>query len=354
MCWWGPWQVRRSARGTTSQGSYPVRVTARAPLRYLSAADVALAMPALPEQLHLAERTLRALVRDADLPAKIGVHPRPAASFAHAMPAWLRGPGQGTAGDLLGIKWVAGFPENRTLDIPAIHATLLLSDAATGELRAVLDAGAITAVRTAAVSGVAIRRWAPTDLARPVSVALVGAGVQGEAHVAMLAAVLPGCSLRLHDRDTHRAGRLTAVARDLGTFSEVATSPTAGAAITGADVVVTMVSFGPDRQQVPTDAFAAARLVVTVDYDMCLPAAVARGADLFLVDEAGQFLANRESGVFVGYPDPVGIIGEHLDAPLTGGMVVVAHLGVGLADVVFGNAILAAAEREGLGVLLSR
>ena len=57
------------------------------------------------------------------------------------MPAWLRGPGPGAVGDLLGIKWVAGFPANRTLDIPAINATLLLSDASTGELRAVLDAG---------------------------------------------------------------------------------------------------------------------------------------------------------------------------------------------------------------------
>ncbi len=311
-------------------------------------------MPEIPDQLRLAERTLRALAHDADLPAKIGVHPRPDSSFAHAMPAWLRGPGPGATGDLLGIKWVAGFPANRTLDIPAINATLLLSDASTGELRAVLDAGGITAVRTAAVSGVAVARWAPTGLGRPLEIAVVGAGVQGESHVAMLATVAPGCSLRLHDRDAERAARLADIARARGTFHTVVTSDTAVDAISGADVVVTMVSFGPDRQQVPPDAFAAARLVVTVDYDMCLPAVVAREAELFLVDEVGQFLANRSGGVFVGYPDPVGIIGEHLDTPSVGGTIVVTHLGVGLADVVFGDAILAAAEREGRGVLLPR
>ena len=76
-------------------------------------------------------------------------------------------------------------------------------------------------------------------------------------------------------------------------------------------------------------------------------------AALFLVDEVGQFLANRSGGVFVGYPDPAGIIGEHLDTPSPGGTIVVTHLGVGLADVVFGDAILRAAEREGRGVLLS-
>ncbi len=311
-------------------------------------------MPAVPEQLWLAERTLRAIARDADLPAKIGVHPRPDASFAHAMPAWLGGPGPDTTGDLLGIKWVTGFPANRTLDVPAIHATLLLSDASTGEPRAILDAGGITAVRTAAVSGLAIRHWAPTEPARPLSVALVGAGVQGQSHVAMLAAVLPGCILRIHDREADLALRLAANARDGGWFGEVATRPTAADAISGADVVVTMVSFGAERQLVPQDAFATARLVVTVDYDMCLPATVAREARLFLVDETGQFLSNRTAGVFLGYPDPDGIIGEHLDTPSTGGRIVVTHLGVGLADVVFGDAILAAAEREGRGVLLRR
>ena len=137
-------------------------------------------------------------------------------------------------------------------------------------------------------------------------------------------------------------------------FGDVSTRPTAEAAITGADVVITMVSFGPDRQTVPADAFAAARLVVAVDYDMCLPAAVARDSALFLVDETGQFLANRAAGVFAGYPDPAGIIGEHLDASRPDGTLVVTHLGVGLADIVFGDAFLRNAEERGLGLLLPR
>jgi len=86
------------------------------PLRWLNAADVEAAMPPLDERLQLAERTMVALVADAELPPKIGVHPRPEGSFAHAMPAHLRGrPSGGGAsgsagGDLLGIKWIAGFP----------------------------------------------------------------------------------------------------------------------------------------------------------------------------------------------------------------------------------------------------
>ena len=82
------------------------------PLRYLDAADVLAAMPDLDERLALAERTLTALVADAELPPKIGVHPRPTGSFVHAMPAYLRGADATGRDDRLGMKWVAGFATN--------------------------------------------------------------------------------------------------------------------------------------------------------------------------------------------------------------------------------------------------
>ena len=127
-------------------------VDGRNGLRYLSADDVTAAMPALDERLRLAERTMVALVADAELPPKIGVHPRPAGSFGHAMPAHLRGPDPAGADDLVGMKWIAGFPENRAAGLPAIHGLVVLVDARTGVPAAILDAGPITAERTAAVS----------------------------------------------------------------------------------------------------------------------------------------------------------------------------------------------------------
>src|ERR1700741_3646119 len=117
-------------------------------------------MPPLPERLRLAERTMVALVEDAELPAKIGVHPRPAGSFAHAMPALLRGDDRDGGGDLLGMKWIAGFPGNRPQDLPAIHGLVVMTDARPGNPAGILDAGPITAERTAAISGVAIARFA--------------------------------------------------------------------------------------------------------------------------------------------------------------------------------------------------
>ena len=96
------------------------------------------------ERLALAERTMTALVADAELPPKIGVHPRPDGSFAHAMPALSCADADPHgADDLLGIKWVAGFARpTASRGLPAINASLILNDPTTGVPVAILDGGA--------------------------------------------------------------------------------------------------------------------------------------------------------------------------------------------------------------------
>ncbi len=310
-------------------------------------------MPDLADRLALAERTLTALVDDAELPSKIAVHPRPDGSFAHAMPAFLRG--SEPAADRLGIKWVAGFASNLDLGLPAISAVVVLSDAATGVPVALLDGGPITAQRTAAVSGVAIRAFGPA-VDRPPRVGLIGAGVQGHSHVPVIAAVLPGARLQVHDRDPGRAEELARLAQEAPGISHAEAVRSARDTIAEADVVVTAAAFGPVRQVMTNDWLAPGATVVAVDYATYCAAEVARDAALFLVDERGQFLANRDAGAFDDYPDPAATLGEALLAGTRRppGRVVVTHLGVGLADVVFGSAILERAEALGLGTLLPR
>jgi ornithine cyclodeaminase/alanine dehydrogenase-like protein (mu-crystallin family) len=329
------------------------------PIRWLRAADVEVAMPALPERLALAERTMVGLVRDAELPPKIGVHPRPQGSFAHAMPAALRGDTGAGEVDLLGIKWIAGFPGNRAAGLPAIHGLVILTDPTTGEPRAILDAGPITAERTAAISGVAIRRFAPDVTGRPSQVALLGAGVQARSHLPVLGEVLPGCTLPIFDRHPDRAEALVEQARATRGIAAADVAATAREAVADADVVVTVASFAPppERQTLMPDWLAPDALVVAVDYATYVAAAVARQAALFVVDQREQFLANRDAGSFDGYPDPATTLGEAILDGLSrpaSGRVLVTHLGVGLADLVFGEAILRRAEELGLGQSLER
>ena len=233
----------------------------------------------------------------------------------------------------------------------------LLVDAGTGVPTAILDAGPITAERTAAISGLAIARWAPRTDGGTSRTALIGAGVQAHSHLPVIGRTVPGTSLAIFDRHPDRAEGLAAAARATDGIGEATTCETARDAIRDADVVVTAASFGPVRQVMTEDWLAPDALVVPVDYATYCSAAVARGAALFLVDHREQFLANRDAGNFDDYPDPMATIGEAILAGTerpANGRVVVSHLGVGLADLVFGAAILERAIERGLGVLLAR
>jgi ornithine cyclodeaminase/alanine dehydrogenase-like protein (mu-crystallin family) len=306
---------------------------------YLDGAAVRAAMPDVGTRIELAERTMLALIEDAELPPKIGVNARPAGSFGHAMPAFLRGPSSDGAGDLLGVKWVVGFPANSRAGLPTIHATVILSDPLTGQPLAILDGAPITADRTAAVSGVAIRHWGPdgsSSTSRPVRVAILGAGVQARSHLPVIGHLLPGADLVIHDRHPERAGAVAAIARTTPGIARAESAESAAEAAHGADVVVTAISFGPIRQTLRNAHLAPNALVIAVD-------------------ERGQFDANRSAGAFEAYPDPHSTIGlairDGVGRPPSG-RILVSHLGVGLADLVFGDAIVRNARAAGLGTRL--
>jgi ornithine cyclodeaminase/alanine dehydrogenase-like protein (mu-crystallin family) len=96
--------------------------------------------------------------------------------------------------------------------------------------------------------------------------------------------------------------------------------------------------------------------VIPVDYATMCAGEVARDASLFLVDEREQFIANRDAGNFDGYPDPTATIGEAILARTKRpeGRVVITHLGVGLADLLFADEIVRTAIAAGRGTTLPR
>lgn len=152
------------------------------------------------------------------MPPKVYVTNYPAGDF-RAMPA--------LGGGHALLKWVTSFPGNPARGLPTVTGLVLLSDAETGQLEAVLDAAAVTALRTAAAAVVAA-----DVLARPgaSSVAVVGCGVNGAETARML--VARGQRPLLWDVDP---ARREAVAGRLG--AEVASS---AAEALGCDVVVTV------------------------------------------------------------------------------------------------------------------
>lgn len=110
------------------------------------------------------------------MPSKVYVDAPPDGDF-RAMPA----AGAGYAV----LKWVTSFPGNPTRGLPTVTGVVILSDARTGELRALLDASAVTALRTGAAAVLAAE-----TLARPgtAKAAVIGCGVNGLAVARTLAA----------------------------------------------------------------------------------------------------------------------------------------------------------------------
>ena len=76
------------------------------------------------------------------------------------------------------LKWVTSFPGNPARELPTVTGIVLLSDAETGELRAILDAAAVTALRTGAAAVLAAETLARSTLA---PAAVIGCGVNGRA-----------------------------------------------------------------------------------------------------------------------------------------------------------------------------
>ena len=345
-------------------------------LRYLAAANVDACLPPLGRQLELAVESLAALGRgDAEMPPKIGVHPRPGA-LLHAMPAWLR------TADLVGMKWVSAFPGNTGRGLPAITGLIVLNDADSGLPICLMDGAPITAARTAAVTGVAVRQFAPPGTRR---VAILGAGVQARSHVPVLAFLLPGVEIAVYDRHRDRAEAFADWAARRQGVAAARPSESAVEAVTGAQLVVTMAALGSSSQVMTPDWLDSAALVVAVDFATYVSAAIARQAAAFVVDDRAQFLAYRGAGYFDGYPDPTQTLGEALarspalpPTPRAAGRsgpleqagehgpphdgerrrgtspTLVTHLGVGIADIIFAEEVRREAERRGSGITLRR
>jgi ornithine cyclodeaminase/alanine dehydrogenase-like protein (mu-crystallin family) len=329
-----------------------VHPAAAAPLRYLSAADIDACLPSVEERLDLAQEALVALAHDqAEMPPKLGVHPRDGA-LLHAMPAWLR------SRDLVGMKWVAAYPRNKARGLAPINGLVILNDAETGLPTWITDAARITAVRTAAVSGVAIRLLGRRDASR---VAILGAGTQARSHLEVLAALLPSAEVLVHDRNPERAVAVAGEASSALGLQQVRAVDSVEEAVARTDVVITVATLGAEARRLGPADLAPGTLVVAVDFATYVSPLLAEAATPFTVDDRGQFLRYRELGYFDGYPDPGPVMGELVGRaeesrhrPSDGPPALVTHLGVGLADVVLADAICRRAAGAGAGQELAR
>lgn len=179
----------------------------------------------MPSCIEAMEEVLAALARgELFNPLRSIARPPDAQTLLGLMPAYRAAPTPAYA-----LKEIVIVPDNPARGLDTHMGAVLLHDGETGELVAVLNASAVTEIRTAAVSGAATRALGRPDARR---VAILGAGAQARGHVHAMRAVLDDPEIRIWARRLEAAEKL---AREVG----ATVAPSVDAALFGAEVVCT-------------------------------------------------------------------------------------------------------------------
>ncbi len=201
-----------------------------------------------------------------DAPKRIGVSV-PNTGLLLAMPAYQ--PGREVT-----VKLVTLFHENTQLGIPTHQALICLFDPQTGTPLCLMDGTAITALRTAGAAALSTRLLARTDVQ---VLAIVGAGVQGHAHLSLLPVVRRFSEIRVASRHSAHAEQLAAMdarARAVETAEEAvrgadvvclctnATEPVISRDWLAPGVHITSVGYAPPGGELDRRVIAAGRLFV--------------------------------------------------------------------------------------------
>jgi len=208
-----------------------------------------------------------------------------------------------------GLKTVCIFPGNPARGLDPHQGGVMLFDGETGELRALIDASAVTSIRTAAVTGVATRALAREDSR---VLAIIGSGVQARPHLQAMAAVRPFDQARVWSRTPEHAQAFAAEAQAPFPVEAV---ETAEAAVRGADVVVTVTS---SREPVVERGWLAPGAHVNA-VGSSIP--TARELDSATIAAAAVFVDRREStlnesGEYLRAIEEEGIGPDHIRAEL--------------------------------------
>jgi ornithine cyclodeaminase len=292
-----------------------------------------------------------------EMPLRMMMAPSGAAGLLGLMPAW----GADPAADpkpVFALKAVCVVPDNPTRGLDAHQGTVTLFDGATGVPTAILDASAVTSIRTAAVTALATR-----ELARPDAreLAILGAGVQAAAHLDALLRVRHFTAVRVY---APTAAHVRHLLDDRpGAAAELSAAVSAEDAVRGADVVVAATTAREPvlrREWLAAGAHVNAVGAGTPAFRELDTATVA-AAELFidsresLSAEAGEFRLAVREGAIPGLDHVRAELGEVLVGAHRGrsgpeALTVFRSLGIAVEDLAAATRAVAVARERGLGV----
>ena len=272
-------------------------------------------------------------------------------SFLGVMPAFI------PASGALGTKLVTVFGGNAARGLPTHLATIVLFDAETGALRALMDGRYITEARTAAVSAVSVKLLAREEAS---TLAIIGTGVQAQSHLEAISLVRRLKEVRVWSPTAEHRQRFAADARAL-TPAAVTPAQDARAAVAGADLIMLVSSARepvvhsewvedgahicavgacrPDQREMSTDLVKRARLFVD-----SRTGALAEAGDVVIPMKEGAFGEGHIAGE-LGELAAGRIRGRSQPSEVT----VFKSLGMAVEDVAAAYLAYARAAERGLG-----
>jgi ornithine cyclodeaminase/alanine dehydrogenase-like protein (mu-crystallin family) len=284
-------------------------------------------------------------------PLRHGVHIPDGRGLIGLMPGYLDEP------EALGLKAVAIFHGNHGTELDSHQGVVVLFDTQTGVPTAIMDASEITAIRTAAASGVATRLLAREDAD---TLAVIGSGVQARTHLEAMLIARPVQTIRLFSPNLENRERLAGWFRSR-TEARIEAVASAREAVVGASIVCTTTAA---TQPVVEGAWLSPGTHINA-VGACVPkareldsAALARSR-MFVdsresaTNESGDFLLAREEGA-IGDDAIVGEIGEVLAGKVKGRrnddeITLFNSLGVAVEDLATAHHVTARALDRGVG-----
>ena len=261
---------------------------------------------------------------------------------------------------VVGLKAITFFPGNEGTELDTHQGAVLLFEAERGRLLAVMDATSITAIRTAAASGVATRLLAREDAG---DLAIIGSGVQARTHLEAMKIARRLRRVRVASKDPDRARSFAA--RESGKHG-IAVEPVASAreAVAGADLICTVTS---SREPVLLGEWISPGAHInavgsSVPHARELDTAAVVRSRLYVdrrestVNEAGDFLIPKKEGA-VSDDHILGEIGELLTGRVEGrkspeDITLFKSLGLAVEDVASARHIYEKAKSAGTGRFL--
>lgn len=289
-------------------------------------------------------------------PLRTVMIPPGAPGFMGLMPAYASGEWDPTHSRAFALKAICLMPANPSRGLDAHQGVVTLFDGDTGMPTAILNASAVTEIRTAAVTAAATRRLARSDSA---VLAILGSGVQARAHLRSLRGVRAWDQVRVF---SPTPAHLRALVDDPPAAMPVTAAASARDAVEGADVVVTVTSSSVPvlehawlRDDAHVNAIGASSPTGReLELETVAAAALFCDSRESVRNEALEFRLAVQEGVISGDQHIRAELGEVLSGAADGrtgadGLTLFRSLGIGIEDLAAATLAVQTAETIGVG-----